>query len=172
MSEVFTWTPKPQEELDKGRNDFKPLPPGKYYGHIMSAKVEISSGEKTAGESMLHVEIKTVAPNTAFIHDYIGSWNEWKIRNLVEACGLDYEAGQLRVDDLQGKTVLVKTKIEKGRAKKDGSGMYPDKTAADDYLTDEVKPAPAPADDGPHGEKIPFAWVLIPWIGLGTMFLV
>ena len=155
MSEVFTWTPKPQEELDKDRKDFKPLPPGNYYGHILTAKVEISSGAKTSGQPMLHVEIKTIAPNTTYIHDYIGSWNEWKLRHLVEACGLDYDAGQLRVDDLQGKAVLVKTKIEKSKDPK-----YSDKTAADDYLREEARSENAVvgqlADDGPHGESIPF----------------
>lgn len=140
---AYTYTPQTEEKLNEGRTSSDILPPGTYYGHIVDAKEETSKN----GNPMIHLELKVEG---RYIHDYIGGWNEWKLKHLMDAVGLDYMHGRVTMDDLCGKRVYVKTRIEKSKDPK-----YEDKAVVSDYLKADGA-APAAPVEGTTGDKIPF----------------
>lgn len=143
---AYTFTPQTEEQLNEGRPSAVLLPPGKYHGHIVEASECVS---KASGNPMIKLEIKVEGQ---FIYEYLGAWNEWKLKHLMDTVGLDYTHGTVTMDDLRGKRVLVKTRIEKSKDEK-----YGDKAVVADYLKLEVSsPLAAVPAEGPHGDKIPF----------------
>jgi hypothetical protein len=127
-------TPKSEQECKSSEL----LPPGEYDAEIVSAEEKQS---KSSGADMIALRLKVFGDNgaEATVFDYLLDAVPYKVRHCAEACNLltAYEDGQLFAEDIKGKVVRVKLKIEH-----DKTGNYPDKNAIQDYIVEPTKPAP------------------------------
>jgi hypothetical protein len=101
--------------------------------------LEAEDAQDKNGNDMLKLKVKVFKDSGASqnIFDYVsGTWMEYKLRHLAEACGMlaDYENGELNSYEFVGKTGFCKVGISK-----DKNGEYPDRNGINDYLVD--KPA-------------------------------
>ncbi len=137
------------------------LPLGDYDFEVAHAE-EKQSG---AGNDMIALRLRVYDNEGQFrtVFDYLVGTDgaAYKVRHFAYSVGLgaQYEKGELRADDLEGRTGKAKVCI-----KKDKSKQYPDKNAIADYLPPgaagngaakpgaaDPRPEPPPFDD-----EIPF----------------
>lgn len=120
-----------EDELDRALL----LEEGVYSFEVLAASETISK----TGNEMIKIKLAAFGPNgqQAHIYDYLLEKLAFKLRHFCETTGLlaKYEAGTLSELDCEGKTGLVKIKIEPA------NGGYSAKNVVHDY----VKPANAPA---------------------------
>ena len=102
----------------------------------------------------------------AHIYDYISStWLE-KLCAFCDAVGLskEYDAGDIKSDDMIGRSFRAKIGIEDEKPKDDGEGNWPAKNKVKDYLPKAEgeggrkveKPEPTPAEAAADKEDLPF----------------
>lgn len=93
-----------------------------------------------AGNPMLKVRIGVLAEggDERNIFDYLVAAPEmvFKIKHFCETIGLEdkYLKGNFQPNDCINRSGKVKIGIQKGAAKPDGSGFYPDKNSVKDYI--------------------------------------
>jgi hypothetical protein len=132
-------TPKSEEECKSSEL----LSPGEYDAEVMTAEEKQSK----SGNDMIAMRLKVYGDNgaEASVFDYLLDAVAYKVRHFAEAAGMidAYERGELYAEDLVGKVVRVKLKIEH-----DKTGNYADKNAVQDYIVQAPAPKPAPARVG------------------------
>lgn len=137
--------PKTEKELA----EMGLFPAGVYDAEIINAEDRVSK----SGNDMIWVKLKVFnGSEMQFVDDYnVDGVMEYKLRHLCDACGIvdQYEAGEVSVDDINGKSVRVKLKIQK-----DKTGEYPDKNAVADYVVGEKDSGKTLTEE--LGDSIPF----------------
>lgn len=108
---------------------------------IASALEKVSS----KGNEMLELRVKVYNDKGEhqFLDDYLGHWNEWKLRRICEANGLlaEFDRGEIQDHMLYEKTGKCRLKIQKGADKGDGT-FYSDKNVIDEYYKSDSASAP------------------------------
>lgn len=130
------------------------LEPGIYPFEVMAASEEISK----AGNEMIKIKINVFGPNGKQIHiyDYLIEKLQFKLRHFCEATGLlaKYESGKLSELDCEGKSGMVKIKIDAA------NGQYLAKNAVHDYVKpvnpEPVKPEPRNIPKDEFDDDVPF----------------
>lgn len=140
------FAPKTEKEIAEANL----WPKGTYAFEIL----ESAEQKDKNGNDMLKLKVKVFKETgaTQHIFDYVsGTWMEFKLRHLCEACGLlnKYETGELDAFDFVGKTGYCKVGISI-----DKSGEYPDKNGINDYLVDD--PVVLKPSNAVDGDDIPF----------------
>lgn len=159
-------TPKSDEQFEKEeverRAKWQPWPPNVPYDYeIVSAKNTLTKAKPDKPQrEMIEIEVKIYNDKgeSKQITDYLGEWNDWKIKRICEANGLldRYESGQVDDQDLWGKTGKCELGVQKGTQKDDGT-FYPDKNVIKEFLKIAgTKPKAAPINDDEFGDSIPF----------------
>lgn len=164
------FTPKSEEELAA----FPVWDDGEYSFEILSSVKFGSKEYKTCDRQdknqndMLQLVVNVFNDNDEkkAIVDYLSTGSrigEMKLRHAAVACGLlpQYLSGELNAEDFIGKAGKVKLYTQKGKAKDDGSGFWPDKNAIGDYVIDDEDQsqdqAPIAASNGKLvDDSIPF----------------
>ena len=136
--------PKSEKELAEANL----WPKGDYAFEIL----ESEEAQDKNGDGMFKLKVKIFKEDGASqnIFDYVsGTWMEFKLRHLAEACDLlqDYDKGELEAYALVGKTGKCKVGVSV-----DKTGQYPDKNDIKDYLTGTEYVSKVPVDDS----DIPF----------------
>lgn len=143
------------------------ISPGTYPATVIKAEEKNSK----AGNPMMVVELEVYTPDgkSKFVKDYIvtgGEYpNDWRLKNLAKAVGLD-DNGEVNASDLQGKNTNVKIGFKPAR------GDFAESNDVKDYYKPEaedtgevigrevapllprpapIRPAPSPVDDDPNG---------------------
>ena len=134
------------------------LPEGDYSFTVITTEEQFSK----SGNSMLKVRLKIVSAEHGerTIYDYLVNTPKmmFKIKHFCEAIGLEeqYSKGNFSANDCIDRSGKVTIGVQKGNAKPDGSGFYPDKNSVQDYVkSDSVVVKKAPAEDF-HDDAIPF----------------
>ena len=148
------FTPKEEKDLKK---PFDLLPDNSIYDFdVLTATDEVS--EK--GNEMIKLNIglyvtDRIGPR---IFDYLLPSMEAKLRHFCDTVGLlrEYESGRLTAGICEGRSGRVKVGIQKGKAKPDGDGSYPDKNVAKDYICRPAKPLNASVIPEEHTDLEPF----------------
>jgi hypothetical protein len=133
---------------------------GDYDFEVAGAK----DSQSKAGNDMIEVKLRVYnnEGQGKTIFDYLvhTEGSAYKVRHFAYSIGLgaQYEAGELRAEDLEGRTGRCKVFI-----KKDPSKAYPDKNAVSDYLPPTNGNGAAHASGGdprppapPFDDEIPF----------------
>lgn len=105
------------------------LPLGVYDFEVLEAEEATSA----KGNDMIKLKLKVYEDDGGhrIVFDYLLEALAAKLRSAAEVCGLhpQYEAGELRATDFEGKVGKVKVGIQKDKA-----GQYPDRNAVLDYV--------------------------------------
>lgn len=144
--------PKSEEEVSQ----FKPWDDGEYSFEILSSVKFGTKEYKTCdrldknNNDMLQLVVQIFNDNDQkqVIIDYITVTAERKLRHAAVCCDLlvKYQSGELTGDDFVGKCGKLKLYTQKGKAKDDGSGYWPDKNSISDYvISDEDQSQEVPA---------------------------
>ena len=152
--------PKSREEIARE----KLLKTGIYDFEVMWAEETTS---KKSGNPMVKIKIRVFHDGgEAHIYDYIVSTQVEKLCAFCDAVGLskEYDAGDVKSDDMEGRSGRVKIGIEDEKPKEDGEGNWPAKNKVKDYLPKAEgeggrkveKPEPTPAENAAEDEEIPF----------------
>ena len=152
--------PKSREEIARE----KLLKPGIYDFEVMRAEETTS---KSSGNPMVKIKIRVFHDGgEAHIYDYITSTQVEKLCAFCDAVGLskEYDAGDVKSDDMEGRSGRVKIRIEDEKPKDDGEGKWPAKNKVKYYLPKAEgeggrkveKPEPTPAEKAAEDEEIPF----------------
>lgn len=125
---AISFKPKTEKELAEA----KLWPKGDYAFEVLEAE----EAEDKNGNGMFKLKVKVINDQgkSQNIFDYVsGTWMEFKLRHLAEACGLlaEYEGGEMEAFGLVGKTGYCKVGISK-----DKNGEYPDRNSIADYYAD------------------------------------
>lgn len=111
------------------------IQPGIYPFEVLDAVDEIS---KSSGNDMIKLILKIYLPDgrVKTIFDYLLESMEYKMAHFFESVGAwsIYERGDFDSNDCIGKAGMVKIYIQK-----DKSGLYPDKSAVQDYILDDTQ---------------------------------
>lgn len=140
----FQFQPKNDDQINAYQNRGL-LPEGAYVFTVLAAEY----GTSKSGNAMLKLKLT--------IHEQDGSKRSifdnlmamesmiYKTKHFCDATGLEakYTAGSFTAEDCIGRSGLAKIGIQKGNAKEDGSGFYPDKNTIKDYIKPEMAMAPA-----------------------------
>lgn len=157
------FTPKSDAEFEKEKEErlaaYQPWTAGIVCDYEINSSVEKLS--KT-GKDMIEIKgkIYNAKGESKDFTDYLGSWNEYRLKRICEAGGIleRYEAGQVDDYDLVGKNGKCKIGIQKGAQKDDGS-FYGDKNIIQEYLKPDAaaaKPAKQKLVDPELDDTIPF----------------
>ena len=152
--------PKSREEIARE----KLLKPGIYDFEVMRAEETTS---KKSGNAMVKIKIRVFHDGgEAHIYDYITSTQVEKLCAFCDAVGLskEYDAGDVKSDDMEGRSGRVKIGIEDEKPKDDGEGNWPAKNKVKDYVPKAEgeggrkveKPDPTPAEAAAEKEELPF----------------
>ena len=153
--------PKSREEIAR----WKLLKPGIYDFEVMRAEETTS---KSSGNPMVKIKIRVFHDGgEAHIYDYITSTQVEKLCAFCDAVGLskEYDAGDVKSDDMEGRSGRVKIGIEDEKPKNDGTdAKWPAKNKVKDYVPKAEsdggrkveKPEPTPAERAAADEEIPF----------------
>ena len=152
--------PKSREEIARE----KLLKPGIYDFEVMRAEETTS---KSSGNPMVKIKIRVFHDGgEAHIYDYITSTQVEKLCAFCDAVGLskEYDAGDVKSDDMEGRSGRVKIGIEDEKPKDDGEGNWPAKNKVKDYVPKAEgeggrkveKPEPTAAEKAAADEEIPF----------------
>jgi hypothetical protein len=130
----FQFTPKTDAELEALKNSHL-LADGIYNFTVREVEQKISQ----TGNPMLKVTLGvTDSDNIRTIVDYLVSTEKmmFKLKHFCEALGLEkeYLAGSFDPDQCLDLTGSVHVSVQKGNLRPDGTGFYPDKNIARDYL--------------------------------------
>ena len=104
------------------------LPEGEYDFEIIEAVEKLSK----AGNDMVHLKLRVfVGDSTRIVDDYLTPLISFKIRHLADALGMldQYAKGELKPEDLEGKSGKLKLIIQKSKDPK-----YSDRNAVKDYV--------------------------------------
>ena len=107
------------------------FPRGDYPFEIVKA----TDTHSKAGNEMIELQVRVFDKNdrSRVIRDWLleGEFTSFKVRHFAEAIGMlpQYEKGELKAEDLEGKTGTCKVRI-----KKDKKGLYPDQNSISDYI--------------------------------------
>ena len=151
--------PKSREEIARE----KLLKPGIYDFEVMRAEETTSR----AGNAMIKLKVRVFHDGgEAHIYDYLVSTQVEKLCAFCDAVGLskEYDAGDVKSDDMEGRSGRAKIGIEDEKPKEDGEGNWPAKNKIKDYLPKSEKdggrktekPAPTPAEAAAEKEDLPF----------------
>ena len=152
--------PKSREEIARE----KLLKTGIYDFEVMWAEETTS---KKSGNPMVKIKIRVFHDGgEAHIYDYIVSTQVEKLCAFCDAVGLskEYDAGDVKSDDMEGRSGRVKIGIEDEKPKDDGEGKWPAKNKVKYYLPKAEgeggrkveKPEPTPAEAEAEKEDLPF----------------
>ena len=134
--------PKSREEIARE----KLLKPGIYDFEVMRAEETTS---KSSGNPMVKIKIRVFHDGgEAHIYDYITSAQVEKLCAFCDAVGLskEYDAGDVKSDDMEGRSGRVKIGIEDEKPKDDGTdAKWPAKNKVKDYV---------PKAEGDGGRKV------------------
>lgn len=139
----------------------KLLKPGIYDFEVMRAEETTSR----AGNAMIKLKVRVFHDGgEAHLYDYLVSTQVEKLCAFCDAVGLskEYDAGDVKSDDMEGRSGRAKIGIEDEKPKEDGEGNWPAKNKVKDYLPKSEKnggkkvenPEPTPAEA--EKEYIPF----------------
>lgn len=142
------------------------LPDGEYAFQVLNAADDTSK----KGNDMIVLDLCVFVDGGGErkVKDYLVPGTQWgvkKIHDFAHAVGLGakYDGGEFGADDCLDRTGYCKIKTDKGKAKEDGSGSFPDRNAVAWYLVkkperEAAKPLPdAPAVDvSGADEDVPF----------------
>jgi hypothetical protein len=138
-------TPKTDEQIAAEQAEraaqFKPWPTGSIVDYeILHAEDTETKGKRNeygdfiegSKKPMIKADVRlfNAEGKTKDITDFIGEWNEYKLKRIVPD---RYEAGQVDAFDLIGKTGKCKIGIQIGGLKDDGT-RYADKNDIKEYL--------------------------------------
>lgn len=151
--------PKSREEIARE----KLLKPGIYDFEVMRAEETTSR----AGNAMIKLKLRVFHDGgEAHLYDYLVSTQEEKLASFCDAIGksAEYDAGDIKSDDLEGCSGRAKVGIEDEKPKEDGEGNWPAKNNVKDYLPKSEKdggrkvekPEPTPAEAASEKEELPF----------------
>lgn len=103
--------------------------------------VSTSDSKSKSGTDMivLVLELMNESGGKKVIIDYLVAAIPEKLYSISMTCGLNYKSGQLYASDFLGKSGRVQIKVEKGKAKPDNSGNYPDKNEVVIYIEEAAK---------------------------------
>lgn len=152
--------PKSREEIARE----KLLKPGIYDGEVMRAEETTS---KSSGKQMIKLKVRIFHDGgEAHLYDYITSTQVEKLCAFCDAVGLskEYDAGDVKSDDMEGRSFRAKIRIEDEKPKEDCDGNWPAKNKIKDYLPRNEKdggrkvekPEPTPAEAAAENEDMPF----------------
>jgi hypothetical protein len=163
--------PKSRDEIEKDADERKRemnrkslLKPGIYDGEVMRAEETTS---KSSGNPMIKLKVRIFHDGgEAHLYDYITSTQVEKLCAFCDAVGLskEYDAGDVKSDDMEGRPFRAKIGIEDEKPKEDGEGNWPAKNKVKDYLPRNEKdggrkvekPEPTPAEADAEKEDLPF----------------
>ena len=139
-------TPKVREEVEKEAaarkkemNEKNLLKRGIYDFEVMSAEETTSR----AGNAMIKLKIRVFHDGgEAHLYDYLVSTQVEKLCAFCDAVGLskEYDAGDVKSDDMEGRSGRAKIGIEDEKPKDDGSDdKWPAKNKIKDYLPKSEK---------------------------------
>ncbi len=112
----------------------------------------IEQSHSKSGNAMLKVRLGILAAegDERNIIDYLVATEQmmFKLKHFCEAVGLEdnYAKGNFSPSDCINRSGRVRIGVQKGGAKDDGSGFYPDKNSVKDYVKLELVPK---VDDKP-----------------------
>jgi hypothetical protein len=131
----FSFKPMTNEEI-KAIQNRDLLPEGTYSFTVKSTESQKSS----SGNAMLKIRICILDNNRNDynIFDYLVATDKmmFKLKHFCESVDLkeEYNKGTLYPNDCNGRSGKVIIGIQKGKAKDDGTGFYPDKNCVKDYI--------------------------------------
>jgi hypothetical protein len=129
---MYRFNPKSDKELDEMLN-FSLLADGEYPFKILKVEETVSS----KGNPMLVVKLLlTLGNDSRTITDYLMESMPHKLKHFFESIGMHryYEKGEIDINALSGLGGVLKLGLQKGAAKPDGSGNWPDKNQVKDYV--------------------------------------
>lgn len=162
--------PKSRDEIEKDADERKRemnrkslLKPGIYDFEVMRAEETTSR----AGNAMIKLKVRVFHDGgEAHLYDYLVSTQVEKLCAFCDAVGLskEYDAGDVKSDDMEGRSGRAKIGIEDEKPKDDGEGNWPAKNKIKDYLPRNEKdggrkvekPEPTPAEAAAENEDLPF----------------
>lgn len=140
---TFLFNPLSDDQINAFQNRAL-LPDGIYPFVVKAVEPQVSK----SSIPMLKVKIVVVASDTDFrtIFDYLLTTEQmmFKLKHFCEAIGIEdkYNKGGFEPSDCIERSGKVKIGIQKGAAKDDGSGFYPDKNTVKDYMKSEEVNSP------------------------------
>lgn len=146
---------------EKEYNERLLLPAGEYAFEVLDAQPGVS---KSSGADMIVLDLLIHAEDGSNrkVRSYLvaSEGGRFQIRAFCKAVGViaKYDAGTFNAEDCLGRSGWLKLKIEKGRAKEDGS-TWPDKNSVASFIeapTGKPRPAPVatqPPDTAPDSKQ-------------------
>lgn len=154
---MFSFNPLSDEQIHAVQNR------GLLEEGIYSFTVKAMEAQQSkSGNPMLKVRIGVLASegDERNIIDYLLSSEQmmFKLKHFCESIGLEdnYLKGNLSPSDCINRSGKVRIGVQKGGAKEDGSGFFPDKNSVKDYVKVEAKAAPVVDDKPPFDDDIKF----------------
>ncbi len=146
---MFSFSPKTDAEIKALQNEGL-LPEGVYRFTVKGVEQTVSKTDNSMLKLRLAVYEEKGSSRT--IVDYLVATDKmmFKLKHFCEAIGLEdkYAKGTFNPQDCVDRQGLALVSIQKGSAKPDGTGNYPDKNQIKDYVPANEKAAPAKfADD-------------------------
>lgn len=134
----FAFNPLTDEEINVLQNRHL-LPDGIYHFFVKN----IEQQQSRVGNPMLKVTLGVVAKpgDQRNIIDFLLTTEQmmFKLKHFCESIGLSeqYAQGKFELNDCINRSGKVKIGVQKGAAKDDGSGFFPDKNCVKDYVKPE-----------------------------------
>lgn len=154
----FSFAPKNDEEIHAIQNQGL-LPEGVYPFQVKAVEQLVSK----TGNSMLKIRLSVLEKDgsSRTIFDYLVATDQmiFKLKHFCEAIGLEdkYSKGCFEPQDCLERSGSAFISVQKGSAKPDGSGNYPDKNQVKDYVkANEVAKPKAAAVDKDFDDDIKF----------------
>lgn len=122
---------------------------GEYDASVKRATPRVSK----KGSNMLELILTVYGEGRrADVFDYLidGDSTAWKIRDFCGSAGIDYDAGQIDENAIQGCSVRILLGVEPAQ------NGYPSKNKVISYLTQEAPPLQEPQKSQPVGPKPAF----------------
>lgn len=142
---AFRFNPKTDEEINAIQNQAL-LPDGVYSFFVKGIEEQVSK----TGNQMLKLRLLVIGHDKSerYINDFLLITDKmiFKLKHFCETIGFEkeYLAGMFDLRQCINRSGRARIGIQKGSAKEDGSGYYPDKNAVKDYVTiNLVKPTKA-----------------------------
>lgn len=136
---MFAFVPKTDLEIQNVQNRAL-LTDGVYPFLVKDVKITISK----SGNEMLEVQLNVIdrEANGRSIRDYLMATDTmiFKLKHFCDTIGMseDYAKGNINPFKCVGRSGKVIIATQKGNAKDDGSGYYPDKNTVKDYVKQEA----------------------------------
>lgn len=154
---MFSFNPLSDAEINSLQN--RDLLPDGVYPFVVET---IDTQNSKSGNLMLKVRIgvfKDMNDKRSII-DYLVPTDQmmFKLKHFCESIGLikEYENGSFVISSCINRTGKVRIGVQKGSAKIDGTGFYPDKNSVKDYVKAEEKVVKNPVVDSTLNDDIAF----------------